>query len=71
MYQIWQEMQYLKIFIDGDSISENDLILKGSIVDLEVGNGLGNQIFDAPDLQLTLNLDEAKIYDYWIWTETR
>ena len=49
----------LKIFIDGDSISENDLILKGSVVDLEVGNGLGNQIFDAPDLQ-NLELDEAK-----------
>ena len=38
----------LKIFINGDSISENDLILKGSVIDMEVGNGLGNQVFEAP-----------------------
>ena len=49
----------LKMFIEGDSISENDLVLKGSIVDLEVGNGLGNQIFDTPDL-INLNLEEAR-----------
>ena len=49
----------LKIYINGDSINENDLILKGSIIDLEVGNGLGNQVFDAPDL-INLDLEEAK-----------
>ena len=49
----------LKMFIEGDSTSENDLVLKGSIVDLEVGNGLGNQIFDTPDL-INLNLEEAR-----------
>ena len=49
----------LKIYINGDSINENDLILKGSIIDLEVGNGLGNQVFDAPDL-INLGLEEAK-----------
>lgn len=49
----------LKMFIEGDSISENDLVLKGSIVDLEVGNGLGNQIFDTPDL-INLDLEEAR-----------
>tara|TARA_Y100000739_G_C20610094_1_gene468046 strand:+ start:3102 stop:3917 length:816 start_codon:yes stop_codon:yes gene_type:complete len=49
----------LKMFIEGDSVSENDLVLKGSIVDLEVGNGLGNQIFDTPDL-INLDLEEAK-----------
>ncbi len=49
----------LKIFLDGDSISENDLILKGSTIDLEVGNGLGNQVFEAPDL-VNLDLEEAQ-----------
>ena len=49
----------LKMFIEGDSVSENDLVLKGSIVDLEVGNGLGNQIFDTPDL-INLDLEEAR-----------
>lgn len=49
----------LKMFIEGDSVSENDLVLKGSIVDLEVGNGLGNQIFDTPDL-IKLDLEEAR-----------
>ena len=49
----------LKIFIEGDSVSENDLVLKGSIVDLEVGNGLGNQIFETPDL-INLDLEEAR-----------
>ena len=49
----------LKMFIEGDSVSENDLVLKGSIVDLEVGNGLGNQIFDRPDL-INLDLEEAR-----------
>ena len=49
----------LKMFIEGDSVNENDLVLKGSIVDLEVGNGLGNQIFDTPDL-INLDLEEAK-----------
>lgn len=49
----------LKIFINGDSISENDLILKGSVIDMEVGNGLGNQVFEAPDL-VNLDLEEAR-----------
>lgn len=49
----------LKIYLKGDSISENDLIDKGSVIDLEVGNGLGNQIFDAPDL-VNLDLEEAR-----------
>ena len=49
----------LKMFIEGDSVSENDLVLKGSIVDLEVGNGLGNQILDTPDL-INLDLEEAR-----------
>ncbi len=49
----------LKIYINGDSINESDLILKGSIIDLEVGNGLGNQVFDAPDL-INIGLEEAK-----------
>ena len=38
---------------------KNDLILKGSVIDMEVGNGLGNQVFEAPDL-VNLDLEEAR-----------
>ena len=49
----------LKIYVNGDSISQNDLVEKGSIIDLDVGDGLGNQMFDAPDL-IGLDLEEAR-----------
>ena len=49
----------IKIYKDGDSLSVDELIEKGSIIDLDVGDGLGNQIFNAPDL-IGLDFDEAK-----------
>jgi beta-lactam-binding protein with PASTA domain len=49
----------IKIYKDGDSLSVDGLIEKGSIIDLDVGDGLGNQIFNAPDL-IGLDFDEAK-----------
>ena len=49
----------IKMYTDGDSLSVDDMIEKGSIIDLDVGDGLGNQIFNAPDL-IGLDLDEAK-----------
>ena len=57
----------LKIFINGDSISENDLILKGSIIDMEVGNGLrlGNIIYQDSGFYYNKILDEEgnEIYE--------
>ena len=50
----------IKMYKDGDSLSVNELIEKGSIIDLDVGDGLGNQIFNAPDL---IGLD----FDITIW----
>ena len=48
----------IKMYINGDSISHNDEITKGSIVDLDVGDGLGNQIFETPDL-IGMDLEEG------------
>ena len=49
----------IKMYIQGDSIAHNDIITKGSTIDLDVGDGLGNQMFDAPDL-IGLDLEEAR-----------
>lgn len=48
----------IKMYIDGDSISYKGIINKGSIVDLDVGDGLGNQIFETPDL-IGMSLEEG------------
>lgn len=44
---------------NGEIIQGGDLISKGSIVDLDIGNGMGNQIFEIPNL-LGLDLEEGK-----------
>ena len=52
----------IKLFKDlsvESKFHKNDLILKGSVIDLEVGIGLGNQVFEAPDL-INLDLEEAR-----------
>ena len=49
----------LKMYSNGDSISSGQLIDKGSKIDLEVGNGFGNQVFESPNL-IGMDLDEAK-----------
>ena len=49
----------LKMYVNGDSVSINDLVDKGTIIDLEVGDGLGNQTFFSPDL-IGLSFEEAE-----------
>ena len=39
----------IKMYIKGDPIVHNDIITKGSTIDLDVGDGYGNQIFETPD----------------------
>ena len=48
----------IKMYIKGDSIAYNDIITKGSTIDLDVGDGYGNQIFETPDL-LGMTLEEG------------
>ena len=49
----------IKMYLNGDSLSANEPVDKGSTIDLDVGDGFGNQIFNAPDL-IGLDFDEAK-----------
>jgi len=49
----------LKMYVNGDSVSVNDLVDKGTIIDLDVGDGLGNQTFYSPDL-VGLSFEEAE-----------
>ena len=49
----------LKMYSNGDSISSGQIINKGSTIDLEVGNGFGNQVFESPNL-IGMDLDEAR-----------
>ena len=49
----------LKMYVNGDSVSINDLVDKGTIIDLDVGDGLGNQTFFSPDL-IGLSFEEAE-----------
>ena len=49
----------LKQKIGGRVIHEGDTVAKGSMVDLEIGNGLSNQKVKVPYL-ITLRIDEAK-----------
>ena len=44
---------------NGDIIQGGDLISKGSTIDLDIGNGMGNQIFEIPNL-IGLDLEEGK-----------
>ena len=45
--------------IDGRTILEGEKIEKGSVIDLVVGNGFGNTIFQSP-LLLGLDMEEAQ-----------
>lgn len=46
-----QQNAVLKQFLDGKEIKEGSQIAKGSSVDVEVGDGLGSQEFDVPNLK--------------------
>ena len=45
---------------NGEPVAEGDYIPKGSKIDLWVGDGMGKQIFEMPDLS-GMDLDEAKV----------
>ena len=49
----------IKMYLNGDSLSANEPVDKGSTIDLDVGDGFGNQIFNAPDL-IVFDFDESK-----------
>lgn len=48
----------LKQFVNGKEIAPGDMIPKGSVVDLHVGDGLGNTEFEVPDV-VGMPVDEA------------
>lgn len=49
----------LEQYYKGDPIAEGEYVPKGAKVDLEVGDGLGNQIFESPYL-IGQNLEDAQ-----------
>jgi len=50
----------LEQLMNGEPVAEGDQVPKGSKIDLYVGDGMGKQIFEMPDLT-GMDLDEAKV----------
>jgi beta-lactam-binding protein with PASTA domain len=50
----------LKQLFEGNPIEPGTLVPKGSKIDLQVGDGIGRQVFEMPDLK-GMELEEAKI----------
>ncbi|MDX5417976.1 MAG: PASTA domain-containing protein, partial [Hymenobacteraceae bacterium] len=50
----------LKQFVNGKEVQPGDLVPKGAVVDLHVGDGLGNTEFEVPNV-VNMPLDEASI----------
>ncbi len=59
-YVPWKNKVVLKAFVDGKLAEEGDVAPKGTKVDLEVGNGVGNLTVPIPNL-IGLTLREARI----------
>ncbi|QCR23170.1 PASTA domain-containing protein [Pontibacter sp. SGAir0037] len=55
-----QENAILKQFIGGKEVKPGDLIPKGAVIDLHVGNGLGNTEFEVPNV-VGMPVDEATV----------
>jgi beta-lactam-binding protein with PASTA domain len=49
----------LEQYFKGNTITEDDYVPKGAKIDLQVGDGLGNQIFESPYL-IGQNLEDAQ-----------
>ncbi|MGF1637875.1 MAG: PASTA domain-containing protein [Cyclobacteriaceae bacterium] len=49
----------LKQLYEGEEIAAGEFVPKGSVIELEVGDGLGNRTFDMPNF-VGLDLDEAQ-----------
>jgi beta-lactam-binding protein with PASTA domain len=50
----------LKQFVNGKEVEPGELVAKGSLVDLHVGDGLGNTEFEIPSV-INMPLDEASV----------
>ncbi|WP_347156565.1 PASTA domain-containing protein [Pontibacter chitinilyticus] len=55
-----QQNAVLKQFVNGKEIKPGDMIPKGSVVDLNVGDGLGNTEFEVPKV-VGMPVDEASV----------
>lgn len=55
-----QQGAVLKQFVNGKEVQPGDPIAKGAVVDLHVGDGLGNTEFDIPDV-VGMPVDEASV----------
>ena len=55
-----QQNAVLKQFVNGKEVKPGELIPKGSVVDLHVGDGLGNTEFEVPDV-VGMPVDEASV----------
>lgn len=55
-----QQNAVLKQFVNGKEIKPGEMIPKGSVVDLHVGDGLGNTEFEVPEV-IGMPVDEASV----------
>ncbi|MCJ8165902.1 PASTA domain-containing protein [Pontibacter sp. E15-1] len=55
-----QQNAVLKQFVNGKEVKPGEQIPKGSVVDLHVGDGLGNTEFEVPDV-VGMPVDEASV----------
>jgi len=55
-----QQNAVLKQFVNGKEVKPGETIAKGSVVDLYVGDGLGNTEFEIPDV-VGMPVDEASV----------
>ncbi|RIJ42693.1 PASTA domain-containing protein [Pontibacter oryzae] len=55
-----QQNAVLKQFINGKEVKPGDMVPKGSLVDLHVGDGLGNTEFEMPSV-IGMPVDEASV----------
>lgn len=55
-----QQNAVLKQFVNGKEVKPGDPIPKGSVVDLHVGDGLGNTEFEVPEV-IGMPVDEASV----------
>ncbi|MCC9137808.1 PASTA domain-containing protein [Pontibacter silvestris] len=55
-----QENAILKQFVNGREVKPGELVPKGSVVDLHIGDGLGNTEFEVPDV-VGMPVDEASV----------
>ncbi|WP_162425812.1 PASTA domain-containing protein [Pontibacter pudoricolor] len=55
-----QKNAVLKQFVNGKEVAPGENIAKGSIVDLHVGDGLGNTEFEVPEV-IGMPVDEASV----------